>query len=224
MTNTLGSGAVAATLALLLGGCAYHGGSADYRGYRARGDKACASASWNRCVKCGSTARDRRWLDVGHGVWAAWPAAIGPRLGGSGGRDRRRDPGRIIGHTPRGRQRAPSAWSSPCCSIRASNVAVVQECRRGVPPHATACASSPAALRPESRISLSNRPTRWLLWARMVDTPALAVLILRVIYPARRRAQRALKGQWWSVQAAAHPQRDRCGSRGPSLQAPRRRP
>lgn len=38
MTNTRLVGAIA-TLALLLGGCAYHGGSADYRGYEARGEQ-----------------------------------------------------------------------------------------------------------------------------------------------------------------------------------------
>ena len=38
MTNTRLVTAIAA-FALLLGGCAYHGGSADYRGYEARGEQ-----------------------------------------------------------------------------------------------------------------------------------------------------------------------------------------
>src|SRR5688572_2734823 len=64
---------------------------------------------------------------------------------------------------------------------------------------ATACASSPAADRPASRISRAGRPTRFLRWTRMLWHAALAALILRFVYPrASAERRRALK-RWWSA-------------------------
>ena len=92
----------ACALATLLGGCVYHGGSADYRGYEVMGEQ-------NVRFGVVEATRDVRIRPMNTGVGSATGG------GGSSGRPRRRfrlssDTGTSLGRTGRAHGMVPRRW------------------------------------------------------------------------------------------------------------------